>query len=63
VAYRNAVSRNLGDLDARVDLALALTRTGEIAAARQEFEAVLKIDPFHALARAFADPTLVAELM
>lgn len=63
VAYRNAVSRNAGDLEARATLGLLLIRTGEVAAARLEFEQVLRVDPFHAVARAFVDPGLVPDLM
>ena len=46
----------------RVLLGLLLVREGDVAAAREQFQEVLRVDPFQPVARAFVDPTLVAEL-
>src|SRR5690606_38674845 len=61
-AYQEAVRLNSGYLEARIALGLALVRGGEAQRAREELGAVLRIDPYHPLARAIADPALVAEL-
>jgi tetratricopeptide (TPR) repeat protein len=61
-SYQEAVRLNSGYLEARLALGLALVRGGEAQRAREELGAVLRIDPYHPLARAMADPALVGEL-
>ncbi|MBK8231837.1 MAG: tetratricopeptide repeat protein [Candidatus Eisenbacteria bacterium] len=62
LAYQAAIDRHHGYIDARVALGLSLLKSGEVARGRAEMEQVLRIDPVHPVARAFADPDLIDQL-